>query len=259
MALGICTVYQELSLLPHLSVAENVLLGRMPARGLPFVIDWREANRIAGRVLADFGFPDLDPAAPVGQPQRRAPTDRRDRQGAGHRAAHPDPRRADRGAVGLGDGAALRQGQEPRRGGWDRPLHLAPAGGDLRDRRRDRRAQGRRERAGRAGGRARPGPDHPRHGRPAAVGDLSRARRPARPGGAGGRAARPARQLRGRELRGARRRDRRHVRPRRQRPHRGGQGDLRRAARRCRVRAAGRQGRPLRHARPRRCGAASRC
>ena len=66
MALGICTVYQELSLLPHLSVAENVLLGRMPARGLPFVIDWREANRIAGRVLADFGFPDLDPAAPVG-------------------------------------------------------------------------------------------------------------------------------------------------------------------------------------------------
>ena len=66
MALGICTVYQELSLLPHLSVAENVLLGRMPARGLPFVIDWGAANRIAGRVLADFGFPDLDPAAPLG-------------------------------------------------------------------------------------------------------------------------------------------------------------------------------------------------
>ena len=61
MALGICTVYQELSLLPHLSVAENVLLGRMPTRGLPFVIDWREANRIAGRVLADFGFPDTRP------------------------------------------------------------------------------------------------------------------------------------------------------------------------------------------------------
>jgi ABC-type sugar transport system ATPase subunit len=66
MALGICTVYQELSLLPHLSVAENVLLGRMPARGLPFVIDWGAANRIAGRVLADLGFPDVDPAAPLG-------------------------------------------------------------------------------------------------------------------------------------------------------------------------------------------------
>jgi ABC-type sugar transport system ATPase subunit len=65
MALGICTVYQELSLLPHLSVAENMLLGRMPTRALPFVIDWPEANRIAGQVLADFGFPEIDPAALV--------------------------------------------------------------------------------------------------------------------------------------------------------------------------------------------------
>jgi ABC-type sugar transport system ATPase subunit len=66
MALGIRTVYQELSLLPHLSVAENVLLGRMPTRALPFVIDWQEANRTAAAVLADFGFPDFDPTAPVG-------------------------------------------------------------------------------------------------------------------------------------------------------------------------------------------------
>jgi ABC-type sugar transport system ATPase subunit len=66
MALGIRTVYQELSLLPHLSVAENLLLGRMPTRRLPFVVDWPQANRIAARVLADFGFPEIDPAAPVG-------------------------------------------------------------------------------------------------------------------------------------------------------------------------------------------------
>ena len=66
MALGIRTVYQELSLLPHLSVAENMLLGRMPTRGLSFVVDWPEANRIAARVLADFGFPEIDPAALVG-------------------------------------------------------------------------------------------------------------------------------------------------------------------------------------------------
>ena len=65
MALGIRTVYQEFSLLPHLSVAENVLLGRMPTRVVPFVIDWPEAERIAGRVLADFGFPDIDPRALV--------------------------------------------------------------------------------------------------------------------------------------------------------------------------------------------------
>ena len=54
MALGICTVYHELSLLPHLSVAENMLLGRMPTRVLPFMVDWQEANRIAARVLGEF-------------------------------------------------------------------------------------------------------------------------------------------------------------------------------------------------------------
>jgi len=65
MALGIRTVYQELSLLPHLSIAENILLGRMPIRAFSFVVDWAEANRSAARVLADFGFPDLDPRALV--------------------------------------------------------------------------------------------------------------------------------------------------------------------------------------------------
>ena len=43
-----------------------MLLGRMPTRGLSFVVDWPEANRIAARVLADFGFPEIDPAALVG-------------------------------------------------------------------------------------------------------------------------------------------------------------------------------------------------
>ncbi|MGO1075017.1 sugar ABC transporter ATP-binding protein [Inquilinus sp. CA228] len=65
MALGIRTVHQELSLLPHLSVAENILLGRMPIRAFSFVVDWAEARRIAGRVLADFGFPGIDPGALV--------------------------------------------------------------------------------------------------------------------------------------------------------------------------------------------------
>jgi ABC-type sugar transport system ATPase subunit len=65
MALGIRTVYQELSLLPHLSVAENILLGRMPTRGLPFVIDWAKAKKMAARILGDFGFDGIDPAALV--------------------------------------------------------------------------------------------------------------------------------------------------------------------------------------------------
>jgi ABC-type sugar transport system ATPase subunit len=65
MERGIRTVYQELSLLPHLSVAENMLLGRMPTRVLNFVIDWAEANRIASTVLTDFGFPHIDPGTLV--------------------------------------------------------------------------------------------------------------------------------------------------------------------------------------------------
>jgi len=65
MALGIRTVYQELSLLPHLSVAENILLGRLPTRAFSFVVDWPEANRVARQVLRDFGFPDIDPRSLV--------------------------------------------------------------------------------------------------------------------------------------------------------------------------------------------------
>lgn len=61
LARGICTVYQELSLLPHLSVAENMLIGRMPCRILPFMIDWQEANLVARTVLGDFGFSNIDP------------------------------------------------------------------------------------------------------------------------------------------------------------------------------------------------------
>ena len=53
-------------MLPHLSVAENMLLGRMPSRGLSFIVDWAEASRIAARVLADFGFPEIPPRALVG-------------------------------------------------------------------------------------------------------------------------------------------------------------------------------------------------
>ena len=57
MALGICTVYQELSLLPHLSVAENMLLGRMPTRALPFVVDWPRPTALPAACSAISGSP----------------------------------------------------------------------------------------------------------------------------------------------------------------------------------------------------------
>jgi ABC-type sugar transport system ATPase subunit len=58
---GIATVYQELSLVPELTVAENILLGRMPhKRGLArFMIDWPAARKQARDILSEMGT-DLD-------------------------------------------------------------------------------------------------------------------------------------------------------------------------------------------------------
>jgi len=55
--LGISTVYQEVNLIPTLSVAENIYLGRQPKRyGM---INMRAANRQAKQLLKDFGV-DID-------------------------------------------------------------------------------------------------------------------------------------------------------------------------------------------------------
>jgi ABC-type sugar transport system ATPase subunit len=62
--LGISTVYQETSLVPELTVAENLFLGREPASRIGR-IDRNAATAAARRVLNDNGI-DLDPAAPIG-------------------------------------------------------------------------------------------------------------------------------------------------------------------------------------------------
>lgn len=59
--LGIGMVYQELSLIPTLSVAENIFLGRLPKRGpLNTLVDWPEAYSQAADILGDLGA-DIDP------------------------------------------------------------------------------------------------------------------------------------------------------------------------------------------------------
>ena len=41
--LGVRAVHQEFSLVPHLTIAENILMGKMPSRGRLWV-DWRQAH-----------------------------------------------------------------------------------------------------------------------------------------------------------------------------------------------------------------------
>ena len=60
---GISTVYQEIDLLPNLTVAENIWLGREPRRF--GAVDWRRMRREARTALAELGL-DVDPASLLG-------------------------------------------------------------------------------------------------------------------------------------------------------------------------------------------------
>lgn len=57
--LGIGMVYQELSLIPGLSVAENIFLGRLPKRKPFGAVNWSEVTSQAKRILDDLGV-DID-------------------------------------------------------------------------------------------------------------------------------------------------------------------------------------------------------
>ena len=51
-AQGIATVYQELSLVPTMSVTENILMGRMPKKGK--LIDWKSAKELLKELEIDI-------------------------------------------------------------------------------------------------------------------------------------------------------------------------------------------------------------
>src|SRR5687767_6430815 len=62
--LGIRAVYQEIDLVPNISVAENIALGCEPRRfGM---IDWPRMRKEANAVLADLGL-DIDPGSLLGR------------------------------------------------------------------------------------------------------------------------------------------------------------------------------------------------
>jgi ribose transport system ATP-binding protein len=60
---GVAMIYQELSLAPHLTVAENILLGMEPARA--GIVDRRAMRQRAGQALEALRHPNIAPGAVV--------------------------------------------------------------------------------------------------------------------------------------------------------------------------------------------------
>src|SRR5690606_37660354 len=60
---GIATVFQETHLSPHLTVAENVMIGHEVRRW--YGIDWRRTRERASAALATLGIEDIDPRVPL--------------------------------------------------------------------------------------------------------------------------------------------------------------------------------------------------
>lgn len=60
---GIAVIYQELALIPEMTVAENIFLGSEPTRG--GIIDWHQIYAQTRQLLIRYGL-ELDPAATVG-------------------------------------------------------------------------------------------------------------------------------------------------------------------------------------------------
>ncbi|WP_341678852.1 sugar ABC transporter ATP-binding protein [Niveibacterium sp. SC-1] len=65
-ALGIGIVHQELNLMNHLTVAQNIFIGREPRRGGGFFVDEEALNKQAAEIFARMGLA-LDPRTPVGE------------------------------------------------------------------------------------------------------------------------------------------------------------------------------------------------
>ncbi len=62
-ARGVAMIYQELALVPHLSVMENILLGIEPTRGP--LMNWGEMRRLAASALHEVGLAHVMPETPV--------------------------------------------------------------------------------------------------------------------------------------------------------------------------------------------------
>jgi ribose transport system ATP-binding protein len=62
--LGISIIHQELNLMPHLTVAQNIFIGREPRRGFQFVLDEKRINEQTEKLFAQLHL-KLDPRTKV--------------------------------------------------------------------------------------------------------------------------------------------------------------------------------------------------
>ena len=62
---GVSIIYQELNLVPHLSVGENIFLGNLPRRG-PGLVDWARVHDVSARLVSSLGL-TIDPRTRVGR------------------------------------------------------------------------------------------------------------------------------------------------------------------------------------------------
>jgi ABC-type sugar transport system ATPase subunit len=67
LARGVAIIYQELSVLPNLTVADNIMLGFEPSGGVPGSLDHKATRDAAQRVLDTLGFETLPVDAEVGE------------------------------------------------------------------------------------------------------------------------------------------------------------------------------------------------
>ncbi len=68
IALGIATVYQDLAMIPLMSITRNFFLGREPTRGVfPFRrFDWKHAEGVVREEMSRIGLEVRDPGQPTG-------------------------------------------------------------------------------------------------------------------------------------------------------------------------------------------------
>ena len=121
---GVVCIFQELSLLPDLTVADNICITNPPKQG--GLIDGRRQNEIAAEMLARVGVDGHSSDVARGGPAAVAAAGGGDRQGARPQSEGADPRRSDVGARRCRRGQGLRDAEAAsQRRPRDR-LHLAP-------------------------------------------------------------------------------------------------------------------------------------